>query len=551
MLSNLKDNTREEFRVHLVDLVSMGRLSSELLPVVAEAIVTLSVRASYNEFRNKMYQDLANPDYLKSFQYSFIHFSIMAGNKFFSQEANTLIKSVLGNTSSNLSLSLEIIGHIGAREPFVFWDEKAKGHKNSDQIIKTIVGYTKFVETDPAKDSLESDLDALEGLSEQDCRDIRRSAIKALTFMSLQSPANFIPFLRLGDHEAKQSLYQGFGELCLLPDIKNHRAELKTLFFWLLEEVESCTADTEDELFNALGKMMSVLSVQDRLQLLDNVKSKNNKKWSKFLLRACQYLFKPNEDISPHKDIISWIIDQASSQEWEVVEYALCAINILNFYKPKSMIQFVSTDKFMSILAKHLEVREDLITVIMLGAIRDQRDDGRPIRKYALNILSNLIARKNFELTPIQCEYFIRPVTALLADEERNRYQALKALAHIIKLPENDILISSNFATIWAGILKAFGEFNNPKIKELAYNEKGTKYKCMGKLVNLVAWADFTEKSVAVAAGLADWDDTLRKIQEDPIWSEFWNREKLAVVVDPTGRDDDPKLGPQPSFYPS
>jgi hypothetical protein len=186
--------------------------------------------------------------------------------------------------------------------------------------------------------------------------------------------------------------------------------------------------------------------------------------------------------------------------------------------------------------------------VITLGLSKETRDLGWPIRKYALNILSNLIARKDFELTALQCEFFLEPVTKLLSDEERNRYQAFKALGHIIKLPENSNLIQRNFPMIWAAIVGSFNELNEARIKTVAYQEKGLKYKCMGKLVNLVAWADFTHKSEEVSSGLADWDDTLRKIQEDNIWGEFWNRENLAVVVDPTGKDDDLDLTTQPSF---
>jgi hypothetical protein len=101
--------------------------------------------------------------------------------------------------------------------------------------------------------------------------------------------------------------------------------------------------------------MMSILPTDDRKHVLDKVKNSSTKRWDKFLLRASHNLFKPHEDLSPHRELIQWIIEKASSKESEVVERALSAILSLNYYHMGSvMLQSLRQDQFLTVLAKHL-----------------------------------------------------------------------------------------------------------------------------------------------------------------------------------------------------
>jgi hypothetical protein len=254
MLSHLEPKNCKEFRRPLVDLLLRGRISSELLPIVAEAIVCLSLKSNYNEFRDEMLKDLSHPDHVKSFQYSFILFSIYAGNKHFNVEVNAMIKSVCSGKCRNLPVTLGTIGHIGAREPFTFWDASLKSQSTSKELVDKIVIYTAKSEpqegTISERKSSSGNPRSKTGNSDPaEWRSIRGSAIKSLVFMALQSPENFTPFLTQDDLEFKGSLYQAFGELCQLPEIGHHQNKLRNLFFWLMKEVETCSPDLEDELF--------------------------------------------------------------------------------------------------------------------------------------------------------------------------------------------------------------------------------------------------------------------------------------------------------------
>jgi hypothetical protein len=237
MLGHLEPKTCKQFRRPLVDLLLTGRISSELLPIVAEAIVCLSLKSDYNEFRDEMLRDLSHPDHVKSFQYSFILFSIYAGNKHFNVEVNSMIKSVCSGKCRNLPVTLGTIGHIGAREPFIFWDASLKSKSTSKELVDRIVKYT--AQYAPRENTISERKSSGANLRSKivkidpaEWRDIRGSAIKSLVFMALQSPENFTPFLIQNDLEFKGSLYQAFGELCQLPEITHHQSKLRNLFFW-------------------------------------------------------------------------------------------------------------------------------------------------------------------------------------------------------------------------------------------------------------------------------------------------------------------------------
>jgi hypothetical protein len=237
MLGHLEPKNCKEFRRPLVDLLLTGRISSELLPIVAEAIVCLSLKSDYNEFRDEMLRDLSHPDHVKSFQYSFILFSIYAGNKHFNVEVNSMIKSVCSGKCRNLPVTLGTIGHIGAREPFTFWDASLKSKSTSKELVDKIVKYTaQYAPRDNTiserKSSGANHRSKIVKIDPAEWRDIRGSAIKSLVFMALQSPENFTPFLIQNDLEFKGSLYQAFGELCQLPEINHHQSRLRNLFYW-------------------------------------------------------------------------------------------------------------------------------------------------------------------------------------------------------------------------------------------------------------------------------------------------------------------------------
>lgn len=360
MLGHLEPKNCKEFRRPLVDLLLTGRISSELMKIVAEAIVCLSLKSNYNEFRDEMLKDLSHPDHVKSFQYSFIMFSIYQGNKHFNVEVNAMIKSVCSGKCRNLPVTLGTIGHIGAREPFNFWDASLKSQSTSKQLVDKIVTYTATSAPQEGtisekKSSGANPRSKIGKLDPAEWRDIRGSAIRCLVFMALQSPGHFTPFLTQNDLEFKGSLYEAFGDLCQLPEIGHHEDNLRNLFFWLMKEVETCSSDLEDGLFYTLGKMMSILPTGDLNLVLDKVKKSSTKRQDKFLLRASHNLFKPDEKLSPYRELIEWIIEKASSSDFEVVERALSAILSLNYYHRDSvMLQSLRQDQFLTVLAKHL-----------------------------------------------------------------------------------------------------------------------------------------------------------------------------------------------------
>lgn len=85
-------------------------------------------------------------------------------------------------------------------------------------------------------------------VSDEKSRDIRRSAIKAIVFMSLQE-VSWLGELGQTDLEFKGYLYYAAQEVCLLPNIRNQSQQVKSLASWLEFQIPNCSPHMINDLF--------------------------------------------------------------------------------------------------------------------------------------------------------------------------------------------------------------------------------------------------------------------------------------------------------------
>jgi hypothetical protein len=120
MINHIGKKNHEKMIVQLVALLQGGKLATKTLLVVAAACVQLSLQGNHAEFSENLQGLLSDPDYLKSFQYAYVIYSVMNANgpAKLKQASAELSNDVSNGTCQNLSLGIEIVGHIGARVPF-------------------------------------------------------------------------------------------------------------------------------------------------------------------------------------------------------------------------------------------------------------------------------------------------------------------------------------------------------------------------------------------------------------------------------------------------
>jgi hypothetical protein len=120
MINYIGKKNHEKMIVQLVALLQCGKLATKTLLVVAAACVQLSLQGNHAEFSEDLQGLLSDPDYLKSFQYAYVIYSVMNANgpAKLKQASAELSNDVSNGTCQNLSLGIEIVGHIGARVPF-------------------------------------------------------------------------------------------------------------------------------------------------------------------------------------------------------------------------------------------------------------------------------------------------------------------------------------------------------------------------------------------------------------------------------------------------
>jgi len=100
-------------------------------------------------------------------------------------------------------------------------------------------------------------------------------------------------------------------------------------------------------------------------------------------------------------------------------------------------------------------------------------------------------------------------------------------------------------------VVECFNEFDSASVKS-QIEEGGIKYKCLKKLINMIAWVQHTLQGDELRFDLAGAVSILAKIQEDEIMKKMWDESKLVVVADPTGQDEGSHLmARQPSYIQS
>jgi hypothetical protein len=259
-------------------------------------------------------------------------------------------------------------------------------------------------------------------------RDIRRSAIKAIVFMSLSEVA-FLRELTYDDDdlEFKQYLYCAAQEVCLLPNIEEHSKQVKSLLKWLELHIPQCSQYLMNDLFLTLGKLLSVLPAETKVDRILSTMAKNDPQYDTFLLKASQSMFLPGEDMTPYEEFRTWIFGMASNPDHVIAQYALCAISCLYYYHSDGLLlPHLKDAVFLKVLASHCEIRQDLIETIELGVMKTQKDHGYELRRYSLVILNNLLARKDFPMNSSTCGVFLGPISRLLKDDENNRLVAFR-----------------------------------------------------------------------------------------------------------------------------
>lgn len=133
MINYIGKANHERMVVQMIALLQGGRLATKTLLIVATACVQLSLEGNHEEFSKNFQGLLSNPDYLKSFQYAYVIYSVMnaKGPAKLKQASEKLELEVSNGTCNNLSLGIEIVGHIGARVPFA----------TDDKLVEKILGY--------------------------------------------------------------------------------------------------------------------------------------------------------------------------------------------------------------------------------------------------------------------------------------------------------------------------------------------------------------------------------------------------------------------------
>lgn len=371
-------------------------------------------------------------------------------------------------------------------------------------------------------------------------KDIRRSAIKAIVFMSLSEVA-FLEELRHEDDDLdfKQYLYAAAQEVCLLPNIKEHPNQVEELLNWLGLHIPQCSPYLLDDLCLTLGKLLSVLSAETKVDRILLEMAKNDPQYDTFLLKASQSMFVHGEDMTPYEDFRKWIFGMASNPNHVIARYALCAISCLYYYHSDGLLlPHLKDPVFLRVLASHCEIRLDLIETFEVGLIEITKDNGSELRRYSLVILNNLLARKDFPMNSSTCGVFIGPISRLLKDEENNRLVAIRILNRFLKVEENKRLVRDNFADLWREVRGCFAEFNKDTVKS-QIEEGGIKHMILKKLINMIAWAQYTMQNDEQAILLEDFVSILAAIKEDATMKKIWDNSKLAVFADPTRDGDD------------
>jgi hypothetical protein len=116
-----------------------------------------------------------------------------------------------------------------------------------------------------------------------------------------------------------------------------------------------------------------------------------------------------------------------------------------------------------------------------------------------------------------------------------------------LKVDENKRLVRDNFLDLWVLVTGCFNEFNKATVKS-QIEEGGIKHMILKKLINMIAWAQYTMQNDEQAFDLKDFVSILALIKEDATMKKIWDNSKLAVVADPTRDDDGGLLVKQVSY---
>lgn len=199
--------------------------------------------------------------------------------------------------------------------------------------------------------------------------------------------------------------------------------------------------------------------------------------------------------MAPYEEFTKWIFEKVRSPDHVVVIEALRAINTLYYYRSDGLLLPHLTDPtFLKALAANCEIRQDLISETRIGAIKITTDSGSDLRWYSIGILNNLLVSKDIPMNQAQTELFLGPISRLLKDQEKNRLAAFRILNRILKNEENKRIVTENFKELWGLVVECFNDFDNARVKS-HIEEGGIKWKCLKKLINMIAWVQHTLQS--------------------------------------------------------